>query len=143
MEGYFNFLFMARFILGRSSRSISKEKMQDFIEKFTELQILYFLPKIKETFFKSEESCFNFTKTFSKNRRTVVHINFHQSNQSDINFAFYIKELPADIFRIYDMQVENIRLLLSWRSEYQSIIRRKGFDGLMALLNDKILVLKN
>ena len=143
IEAYFDFPRMARFILGRASRTISEDQMQDFIKMFTELQILYFLPKIRSAYLKSEDSCFDFTKTFTKDSKTVVYISFRQSNRPNINLAFYIKEFSADIFKVYDMQIEGVRLLVSWRSEYQSVIRRKGFDELMKLLDNKLLELRN
>ncbi len=43
----------------------------------------------------------------------------------------------ADGFRTFDVLVEGLSLLITKRDEFASVIRRKGLDGLLSLLEQR------
>jgi phospholipid transport system substrate-binding protein len=64
------------------------------------------------------------------NRGTVMSVVY--TTNSDIAVDYSLRQRPNGWF-IYDIVVEDVSLLSSYRSTYRSIIRRSGIDG---LLND-------
>jgi len=64
------------------------------------------------------------------NRGTVRSIVY--TSNSDVAVDYSLRQRPNGWF-IYDIVVEDVSLLSSYRSSYRSIIRRSGIDG---LLND-------
>ena len=40
------------------------------------------------------------------------------------------------------MQIEGLKMLMTWRREYQPLFRQNGFDGVMNILRDNLEQLK-
>tara|TARA_R110000824_G_scaffold336_1_gene1727 strand:+ start:147989 stop:148585 length:597 start_codon:yes stop_codon:yes gene_type:complete len=65
------------------------------------------------------------------NRSTVNSIIYTTNSQITLDYS--LRQRPNGWF-IYDIVVEDVSLLSSYRSTYRSIIRRSGIDGLMSEL---------
>ena len=44
---------------------------------------------------------------------------------------------------MYDVIIEGVSLISNYRSSYQEIVKRDGFDGLLAQMEEKIRELKS
>ena len=139
---YFDFPSMVRFVLGRTFKTIDAEQRQGFTKLFTEYQVLSFLPKIEKLSLE-EEDCFKFLEVTVKEDRIRVPIYVVQTDQENISLFFYIRKINDDVFKIYDLRVEGVSLLLTLREEYRSVISQKGFEGLMNVLKNKLERKKN
>ena len=51
--------------------------------------------------------------------------------------VIYAMRKAQDGWKIYDISVEGVSLVLTYRSEFETIARESGFDGLIARLVDK------
>ena len=43
----------------------------------------------------------------------------------------------ADAWKVYDITVEGISLVLTYRSEFDSVVKQSGIDGLIKRLTEK------
>ena len=133
LENYFDFSYMARFVLGRNvGQKINKTQLKEFIELFTEVQALSLLPHLKNL-----DSIKLLRKTSTKDQ-TLLKFNYENENNQDIEIGIFVKKDKKSRVKIYDLHIEGIRLLLTWRSEFQSVIERQGFDGMMSELRDSL-----
>ena len=52
-----------------------------------------------------------------------------------VNYKVYLKNGK---WWVYDVVIEGISLISNYRSSYQEIVKKEGFDGLLAKMQDKI-----
>ncbi|MDH3830781.1 MAG: ABC transporter substrate-binding protein, partial [Gammaproteobacteria bacterium] len=57
-----------------------------------------------------------------------------------VNYKVYKKN---DKWWVYDVIIEGISLISNYRSSYQEIVKKEGFDGLIAKMKAKIKELEN
>ncbi|MCZ0932963.1 MAG: ABC transporter substrate-binding protein [Oligoflexia bacterium] len=133
LGNYFDFPVMARFVLGRTVKKIDTAQLKEFIALFTESQVLSLLPSLKNI-----DSLKLIRKKSGKKNKTLLIFSYTGENNKPIEIGIYVKEVSEGLFKIYDVRIEGIRMLMSWRSEFQSLIRSKGFEGMMNDLRDKL-----
>ena len=124
LENYFDFSYMARFVLGRTAKKIDAEQLQEFIDVFSEIQILSLFPQIKNT------ASIKLLRSHSKNKKTVLYFSYKTEN-NQIEVGIFVKKNKDGSVKIYDFQFEAVRMLLTWRTQLNSIIKRQGFEGMM------------
>ena len=132
LENYFDFLAMARFVLGRTVKQINEAQLREFITLFTENQVLSLLPHIKDI-----DSIELLRKSTNKNKTLLIFNYIRKGSHQAIEIGIYVRKVNG-VLKIYDMQIEGVRLLLTWRSEFRSLIRNKGFEGMMNYLRDRL-----
>jgi phospholipid transport system substrate-binding protein len=118
---------IAQSALAANYRELSAEQRAEFEELFFNI--------LKETYIErldayTDESVEVTGEETDGNRGTVTSIVY--TSNSDIAVDYSLRQRPTGWF-IYDIIVEDVSLLSSYRSTYRSIIRRSGIDG---LLND-------
>jgi len=52
-----------------------------------------------------------------------------------VNYKLYKK---GDDWLVYDVVIEGVSLISNYRSSYQAIVKKEGFDGLIARMQEKI-----
>ena len=57
-----------------------------------------------------------------------------------MNYNVYLK---GDQWLVYDVVIEGISLISNYRSSYQEIVKKEGFDGLIAKMKAKIKELES
>jgi phospholipid transport system substrate-binding protein len=118
---------IAQSALAANYRELSAEQRAEFEKLFFNI--------LKETYIErldayTDESVEVTGEETDGNRGTVTSIVY--TSNSDIAVDYSLRQRPTGWF-IYDIIVEDVSLLSSYRSTYRSIIRRSGIDG---LLND-------
>lgn len=118
---------IAQSALAANYRELSAEQRAEFEELFFAI--------LKDTYIErldayTDESVEVTGEETDGNRGTVKSIVY--TSNSDIAVDYSLRQRPTGWF-IYDIIVEDVSLLSSYRSTYRSIIRRSGIDG---LLND-------
>ncbi|MFV1957649.1 MAG: ABC transporter substrate-binding protein, partial [bacterium] len=51
--------------------------------------------------------------------------------------------LTGDLWLVYDVVIEEVSLVRSFRSSYSEIVKKEGFEGLLAKMEDKVEELKS
>ena len=116
---------MSQSVLSTNWRSASEEQQQEF-------QAL-FMQTLENTYMGRLEAYTNETVEFrneeiNNNRATVDTVILAANNEIPINYKL---RLRSDGWFVYDVEVENVSMVSSYRETYRSVVRRDGMDGLL------------
>ena len=135
VQGAFDYPLMAQGVLGRSWRSTAVEERQQFVELFAQLLEATYLGRIRAY---TNQTVRYGDERIRKNRAVVE--TFIENNGVDIPLTY--KLLPRkDRWLVYDVVIENVSLIRSYRSSYQNILRHKGMEALLEEMRHKIATL--
>lgn len=118
---------IAQSALAASYRELSAEQRAEFEELFFKILKNTYIERLDAY---TDESVEVIGEEIDGNRGTVLSLVY--TANSDIAVNYSLRQRSTGWF-IYDVVVEDVSLLSSYRSTYRSIIRRSGID---ALLND-------
>ena len=118
---------IAQSALAASYRDLSAEQRAEFEELFFSILKTTYIERLDAY---TDESVEVSGEEIDGNRGTVMTLVY--TSNSDIAVNYSLRQRPTGWF-IYDIVVEDVSLLSSYRSTYRSIIRRSGID---VLLND-------
>lgn len=118
---------IAQSALAANYRELSAEQRAEFEKLFFNILKSTYIERLDAY---TDESVEITNEETDGNRGTVKSVAYTSS--SDIAVDYSLRQRPNGWF-IYDIIVEDVSLLSSYRSTYRSIIRRSGIDG---LLND-------
>lgn len=118
---------IAQSALAANYRELSAEQRAEFEELFFKVLKATYIERLDAY---TDESVEVIGEEVDGNRGTVLSLVY--TANSDIAVNYSLRQRPTGWF-IYDIVVEDVSLLSSYRSTYRSIIRRSGID---ALLND-------
>lgn len=118
---------IAQSALAANYRELSAEQRIEFEELFFNILKSTYIERLDAY---TDESVEISGEEIDGNRGTVKSLVY--TTNSDIAVDYSLRQRPTGWF-IYDIIVEDVSLLSSYRSTYRSIIRRSGIDG---LLND-------
>lgn len=125
---------IARIVIGKDWKKLSEEQKQQMIDVFTRLSVSSYAYNFKdfsgESFrFESEEE----TARGGMIVRSLLVI----PDDKDVKFDYMLKK-NGDSWRIINIIANGVSDLALKRSEYSSVMKREGFDALIAKLSDKI-----
>ena len=70
----------------------------------------------------------------NNNRSQVNTVIVTANNEIPINYKL---RLRSDGWFVYDVEVENVSMVSSYRETYRSVVRRDGMDGLLAQMRER------
>jgi len=131
---------MSRTVIGRNTWVSAKpEQKAKFIKEFTYLVVNTYSGALKD--YSDETVQFYPLRTGAESENYVsVKSTIIRSKGRDIPMAYSLVR-KADGWKIYDMSVEGVSLLQSFRSQFESQLRTVGFDSVindLAKQNTKI-----
>jgi phospholipid transport system substrate-binding protein len=127
---------MAQSVLSTNWRQASKEQQDEFKNLLSQT--------IEGTYIGRLRAFSNETVDFGKedireNRATVTTV--IRSPSGDIPIIYKLR-LRNDGWFVYDVEIENVSMVSTYRDTYRSIVRRDGMDGLLQQMRDKITELE-
>ena len=137
IEKRFDFRAMSQRTLATNWKKASNEEKQKFTELFAEL--------IQHSYVSKIESYTNETVEYpgeKKNGRKAVvdTLIITSSAEIPVNYKVYLKD---GSWLVYDVIIEGVSLISNYRSSYQEIVKKDGFDGLLVRMEEKIRELKS
>ena len=128
----FDFRAMSQRTLATNWKSASKEQQQEFVQLFTKLIENTYLGRIEA--YTNEKVDFPGEKV--KGKKAVVETLILTANADiPVDYRVYRKN---DDWWVYDVIIEGVSLISNYRSSYQEIVKKEGFEGLIAKMKDKI-----
>ena len=124
----FDFNEMSRLAIGKSWRSLSANQRQRFVPVFTSFLEDAYLNKVQN--YSGQEIQIIKAYVTDKDYAQVSGGIVHQGSEP-IGLSFSLKR-ESGAWKIYDVAVDNVSTLDSYRTEFQRIVGEKGFDELMA-----------
>lgn len=128
----FDFRAMSQRTLATNWKKATDQEQQKFIGLFSQLIENTYLGKIEA--YTSEVVKYQGEKV--KGRKAVVEtLIITASSEIPVDYRLYLK---GDNWLVYDVIIEGVSLISNYRSSYQEIVSREGFDGLLARMQEKI-----
>jgi phospholipid transport system substrate-binding protein len=132
----FDFEVMSQWVLGANWRKASLAERQRFIDLFTDLLEATYIGKIEA--YTDERVEFTGQKLEGE-RAEVETLVKTASADIPIRYKLFRK---GDRWLVYDVVIEEVSLVRNYRSTYGEIVRKEGFPGLFARMEEKIRELK-
>ena len=121
----FDFREMARSSLGKNWKSLSPEEQDKFVGLFTSL--------IEQRYIGKIDSYDNQKVVYKKQRvkgdKAIIYTDIIDKNL-EIPIDYRLKEKQGK-WLIYDLKIENVSLIANYRRDFDSIMRKDKFAGLM------------
>jgi len=128
----FDFREMAKSSLGKNWNNISAEERDQFVELFSSLVKKRYIGKIND--YTDQEIVY--TKQLIKKNRAMVY-SLIIDKGTEIPIIYKLKANQNKWF-IYDMKIENVSMVLNYRRDFDSVIRKEKFAGLLERINQQL-----
>ena len=130
----FDLHYIARFTLGRNSRTASKRDVVAYHSLFDDYVIQAYATRL--TAYAGEEIRVKGAK--AAGTKDILVLTEIKSPSSGQTFVAEWRVRPrGPIFRVIDIKIEGISMVITQREEFSAIIKRKGMDGLIKTLEDR------
>jgi phospholipid transport system substrate-binding protein len=133
----FDFRAMSQRTLATNWKKASKEEQQQFIELFAELIQDTYIGRVEA--YTNEEVKYPGEKV-TDDRAVVDTLIVTSSKEIPVTYRLYLK---GDRWLVYDVNIEGVSLISNYRNSYQEIVKREGFTGLLAKMEEKVKELAN
>lgn len=127
----FDFREMSQRVVGKEWRDLPKEKQDHFQALFTKLLENAYIGKFES--YSGQE--IQYTGERVKDDRAVVSTQIENNGQ--LIPVDYIMTRKDAKWMVYDINIEGVSLVRNYMEQFQSILRRDKFDGLVKLLEEK------
>lgn len=131
--------FMGEVSLGRYWKSLSPEQRKLFMDTYTDWTISSYAGNFDSY---SGEKFEIRDGEESRGDNVAVVSNLVRPNEDNIDFYYTLRRFQ-DKWRIVDIRIEGVSQLALTRAQFVSVMKKTGFGGLIASLQEKITLLKN
>ena len=136
---YVDNIYASKKVLGRYFKDTDEKQRQEFYKAFTD----YIVATYARAFTQYDESkheveFLQHRKVGPDDQVVVVETRVKEAGRPPIRLDFKVRyDNNADVWKAYDLVVEGVSLLNSKQSEIAAVIRSRGIEGTIALLEDK------
>jgi phospholipid transport system substrate-binding protein len=123
---------MAQSVLSTNWRSATAEQQNEFRDLLMQTIENTYIGRIKAY---TNETVEYRKEEITENRASVETVIVTSSNEVPVTYKL---RLRSDGWFVYDVEVENVSMVSSYRDTYRSIVRRDGMDGLIEQMKAKI-----
>lgn len=131
--------FMGEVSLGRYWKGLSPEQRKLFLDTYTDWTISSYAGNFDSY---SGEKFEIRDGEESRGDNVAVVSNLVRPNEDNIDFYYTLRRFQ-DKWRIVDIRIEGVSQLALTRAQFVSVMKKTGFSGLIASLQEKITLLKN
>jgi phospholipid transport system substrate-binding protein len=130
---YIDIDWVGQFVLGKHWRTASQLQKDRFIKAYRSFMIGSYTGRLKE--YSGEHYQVNAPRDLQEGKYALT-MELFRAQGKPVLIDYKIRT-SADSFKIYDIVVEGISLITTQRSEFDSVVSRKGLDALINALNKK------
>lgn len=128
----FDFQVMSQYVLGPQWRKTGKEDRAQFIDLFSDLLEASYIGKIEA--YTDEKILFGDEQIDGRKARVETQI-LTASVEIPIDYKLVQQEAG---WLVYDVAVEGVSLVRTYRDNYQEIARKEGMPGLLVRMQEKL-----
>lgn len=121
-------------VLGRYGRAAAPQERQEFRQLFEDMLVLTWGRRFRQ--YTGHGIRFGDALPIA-NGDVVVHSEIEGSDHQPVAVDWHLR-MAGDSYRLLDIKAEGASMLLTYRSEYQSILRNNGMPGLNDILRKKV-----
>lgn len=130
----FDFERMSKLVLAQNWNSASDDQKKRFAKEFRALIVRTYARSLLD--YTDQEVKFLPSRDEDE-RRTVVRTEVLKPGTSKAIPIDYEMYLPSNQWKVYDVKVDGVSLVMNYRSSYAEEIRKNGLDGLIEQLKNK------
>ena len=128
----FDFQNMARSSLGQTWNTLTLEEQNRFVGLFKNLIEQRYIGKIDS--FDNQKVVYH--KQLIKGDRAMIYTDIVDKDL-EVPIIYKLQEIDGK-WLIYDMKIENVSLIVNYRRDFESIIRKEQFVGLVDKITQQI-----
>lgn len=125
---------MAKLALGKNWKRATKEQKREFVAEFRELLIRTYSKSLLE--FKDQEIRYFPANVADGVKKTSVKAEVIQPGGPSIPIAYRMR-VKNNAWKVYDIKIDGISLVTSYRGTFTQEIRKSGIDGLLEYMRGK------
>jgi len=132
---HFDFVRMAQWVLGKNWRTANQSQQTQFVEEFKKLLVRTYAMALLE--YSDREIRYLPLRQEADGKTVTVKTEVAQNGSQivPINYRMHVKD---NDWKVYDVSVDGISIVSTYRSSFNAEIRKSGIEGLI-----KDLVTKN
>lgn len=130
-----DFNWIGQFVLGRHWNEATPEQQQAYLKNYRGFIVTNYADKFKK-YSGQTYKILGITPLDEGESLVKMEIEDPNPNNPDISTNYKIRETKGQ-YKIFDIIVEGVSLITTQRSEFDSVVKRKGLDGLIELLGKK------
>lgn len=131
----FDFELMSRFVLAQAWRSASEAQQQRFVEEFRRLLVRTYGKSLAE-YSGQEVKYLPMQGDVTQQERVTVQTEIVQQNGPSIPLDYKLYHTDQG-WKVYDVIIDGVSLVLNYRSSFNTQIAREGLDGLIQDLAER------
>ncbi len=131
---------MAKLALGKNWKKATKKQKQIFVVEFRNLLVRTYSKSLLE--FSDQKINFFPVKLASGEKKASVKAEVIQPGGPSIPMAYRVR-LKKNAWKVYDIKIDGISLVTSYRGTFTQEVRKSGMDGLLKYMHDKNSQLAN
>jgi len=136
VKGYFDFREMAKRSLGKPWRDMDEMHRTDFVDTFQELLERSYGNRLSEYHDQTVE----FGEVKTKGRIAIVNSKVIDAEKSTpVRYKLVHKKAG---WRVYDIKIEGISMVSTFRSDFKQSVSKNGIDGFLSDLKKQVEKLK-
>jgi phospholipid transport system substrate-binding protein len=131
---HIDFAEATRLAVGRAWRQASDEQKKELTEQFRRLLVRTYANAIGRYDGQSMMVWPSGQKPDEK--EATVRAQFLRSGGKPVQLEYQMRKTDAG-WKVYDIVVEGVSLVLTYRSEFDAVVKQQGIDGLIKRLSEK------
>jgi phospholipid transport system substrate-binding protein len=131
---HFNFVGMTALAVGTSWQKATPEQKKRLMEEFRDLLVRTYASSL--TVFREQNFDFRPLRMKPSDTDVTVLVRVLQPGSQPVNIE-YDMEKTARGWKVYDVRVAGISLVVNYRTEFANVVRDNGIDGLISTLAAK------
>jgi len=132
---HFDFDVMSQFVLGPDWKTAEEGKRKEFVDQFRKLLVRTYAAALLE--YSEQSIAYADAGPAPKNPKTaIVRQDITQPSGTNLPVVYRLHTRP-DGWKVYDVTVDGVSLVKTYRSSFASIIKEGGLDKLIATLHTK------
>ena len=124
----------AQWVLGANWRTATPDQRERFIEEFSNLLLRTYGVALRQ--YNSETLNYLPAQIAPGADRATVRTEIVRPDGPKVSVDYLLTNRSGD-WKVYDIIIENVSLVVTYRSEYAAIIKRDGMNGLLKQLADR------
>ena len=125
---------MAKLALGKNWKLASNDQKIDFVDQFRELLVLTYGKSLRE--FDDQKINFFPVTVDEKTTKVIVKSEVIQSGGPVIPVSYKMR-VKDNTWKVYDISIDGVSLVTSYRGTFAQEIRKGGMEGLLLMLHDR------
>ncbi|MFQ5786203.1 MAG: phospholipid-binding protein MlaC [Alphaproteobacteria bacterium] len=134
LQNGFDMRLIGRFVLGRNWRALTPEQQENYLALFESYVLEIYASRLVDY---SGEKLKVLSEQAIDDKDVLVNSKIGREDAPGFDVVWRVRS-GGDRYRVIDVMVEGVSLLVTQRAEFAAVIQRKGLDGLFKMLRDRV-----